>query len=244
MAYNNAVPADDLYVKDVPKAIRDKGEDVVMFARVPPGMVMHFAGADAPSGWLVCDGREISRSTYAELFSAIGTLYGAGNTTTTFNLPDLRDEFIRGKGDENDVGDKQADQIKSHTHAGGSASAGAHTHTGSVNVNSAGAHSHSVSGTAASSTHSHSGSAVGSLVQRHSSLEEGQGGLDRPLVSHGGGDHTHSVSGTAASAGAHTHTGSATIDSAGAHSHPITISNTGGSETRPRNIALLPCIKV
>lgn len=60
------------------------------------GQVCFFAMASAPSGFLVCDGSAVSRTTYAELFAAIGTLYGAGNGTSTFNLPDLRGEFIRG----------------------------------------------------------------------------------------------------------------------------------------------------
>jgi len=60
------------------------------------GMVAHFAMASAPPGWLIADGRAVSRSTYAKLFSRISTLYGSGNGSTTFNLPDLRGEFIRG----------------------------------------------------------------------------------------------------------------------------------------------------
>ena len=52
--------------------------------------------ATAPAGWLICDGSAVSRTTYADLFASIGTTYGAGNNTTTFNLPDLRGEFIRG----------------------------------------------------------------------------------------------------------------------------------------------------
>ena len=60
------------------------------------GQVCFFALSDAPSGFLVCDGASVSRTVYAELFDAMGTLHGAGNGTTTFNLPDLRGEFIRG----------------------------------------------------------------------------------------------------------------------------------------------------
>lgn len=62
----------------------------------PVSAVMHFASATAPDGWLLCDGSAVSRATYADLFAAIGILYGAGNGSTTFNLPDLRGEFIRG----------------------------------------------------------------------------------------------------------------------------------------------------
>ena len=57
---------------------------------VASGIVAPFAGASAPTGWLVCDGSAVSRTTYAALFSAIGTNWGAGDNSTTFNLPDLR----------------------------------------------------------------------------------------------------------------------------------------------------------
>jgi microcystin-dependent protein len=62
----------------------------------PSGAVLAFAMATAPTGWLECDGSAVSRATYAALFAAIGTTFGSGNGTTTFNLPDLRGEFIRG----------------------------------------------------------------------------------------------------------------------------------------------------
>lgn len=63
---------------------------------IPAGTVMYFANSTAPSGWLECNGAAISRSTYAALFTAISTTWGAGNGSTTFNVPDLRGEFIRG----------------------------------------------------------------------------------------------------------------------------------------------------
>lgn len=62
----------------------------------PAGEIAPFARTTPPAGWLVCDGSTVSRVTYARLFSAIGTTFGAGNGTTTFKLPDLRGEFIRG----------------------------------------------------------------------------------------------------------------------------------------------------
>lgn len=62
----------------------------------PPGMVSHFAQTTAPFGWLTCDGSAVSRTAYAALFTAIGTTYGDGDGAATFNLPDLRGEFIRG----------------------------------------------------------------------------------------------------------------------------------------------------
>ena len=59
------------------------------------GMVAYFARTTAPTGWLKANGAAVSRTTYAALFSAIGTTFGAGDGSTTFNLPDLRGEFIR-----------------------------------------------------------------------------------------------------------------------------------------------------
>ena len=54
------------------------------------GMISLYGGAVAPSGYLICDGAAVSRTTYADLFTAIGTTYGAGNGSTTFNLPNLK----------------------------------------------------------------------------------------------------------------------------------------------------------
>ena len=63
---------------------------------IPTGMVMPFAGYNAPNGFLLCNGQAISRATYANLFSVIGTKYGTGDGSTTFNLPDLVGRFIEG----------------------------------------------------------------------------------------------------------------------------------------------------
>jgi len=93
-------------------------------AAIPAGAVMSFAMNSAPAGWLAANGGNVSRSTYAALFSAIGTTYGAGDGSTTFALPDLRGYFVRGSGTNSDgtaagaFGEKQADDLKSHTHAG------------------------------------------------------------------------------------------------------------------------------
>lgn len=62
----------------------------------PPGSVIYFASTSAPTGWIKCNGAAISRTTYAALFSAIGTTFGIGDGATTFNVPDLRGEHIRG----------------------------------------------------------------------------------------------------------------------------------------------------
>lgn len=62
---------------------------------LPSGAVQHFARNTAPTGWLVCGGQAVSRTTYADLFAAIGTTFGAGDGSTTFNVPQLGGEFIR-----------------------------------------------------------------------------------------------------------------------------------------------------
>lgn len=63
---------------------------------VPTGSVQAFAGQTTPTGWLLCDGSAVSRTTYAKLYAVIGTKYGAGNGSTTFNLPNLTNRFIQG----------------------------------------------------------------------------------------------------------------------------------------------------
>jgi microcystin-dependent protein len=65
---------------------------------IPPGAASIYFGASAPTGWLFCDGSAVSRTTYAALFTAIGTTWGVGNGTTTFNLPDLRGRIPMGSG--------------------------------------------------------------------------------------------------------------------------------------------------
>lgn len=63
---------------------------------MPAGSVTAFAGSSAPSGWLLCAGQAVSRTTYAALFTVIGTTYGSGDGSTTFNLPDLRGRVVAG----------------------------------------------------------------------------------------------------------------------------------------------------
>ena len=62
----------------------------------PTGVVHAFAGSTTPAGWLLCDGSAVSRTDYAALFAVIGTTYGTGDGSTTFNLPNLTDKFIEG----------------------------------------------------------------------------------------------------------------------------------------------------
>ena len=63
---------------------------------IPIGVVQAFAGNTVPDGWLLCDGSAVSRTDYAELYAVIGDTYGAGDGSTTFNLPNLVDRFVEG----------------------------------------------------------------------------------------------------------------------------------------------------
>ncbi|GAA8966806.1 hypothetical protein HpSP79_12840 [Helicobacter pylori] len=93
-----------------------------LLGMVPSGTVLYFAGQSAPAGWLKANGAAVSRTAYAALFAAIGTTYGAGDGRSTFNLPDLRGEFIRGWDDGRGVdtghlfGSAQADAVREHYH--------------------------------------------------------------------------------------------------------------------------------
>ncbi len=79
----------------------------------PTGAVLSFAGESAPTGWLLCYGQAISRTTYAGLFTVLAEVYGAGDGSTTFNVPDLRGRTIAG---QDDMGGASADRL---TGAGG-----------------------------------------------------------------------------------------------------------------------------
>jgi len=83
----------------------------------PTGTVLPFAGSTAPEGWLICQATAVSRTTYAALFAVIGTTYGTGDGSTTFNLPDMRGVFPRGSG-TNGTGNYGG--ATGHTPAGGS----------------------------------------------------------------------------------------------------------------------------
>ncbi|UOO77914.1 tail fiber protein [Neisseria sp. Dent CA1/247] len=153
----------------------------------PAGEIAFFAGSAPPYGWLKANGAAVSRTAYRALFAAIGTTYGAGDGRSTFNLPDLRGEFVRGFDDGRNLdrgralGSRQADEIKAHNHMMPAGEPGS-----------------------PSSWH---------------------------LAVYGVADgqpYTHVEDFTSATQSSVRHL----------------VSSTGGSETRPRNIALLACIKV
>ncbi len=254
------------------------------------GSIATFAMPEPPEGWLVCDGQEVSRQTYARLFGKIGTTFGEGDGEITFNLPDLQDVFVRGWNEEREFGSFEDDQIQGHTHRdgghshqGSTNSDGSHKHNGKSDTD--GNHSHGGK-TSETGTHLHCldkqgddyfkatgyfnnyhSSRMGSDTPRHKiigSVSDYKGGDyfhwdDKYAAAIGAtdsnGSHTHSL--LTDSAGSHYH--SLEINSAGSHSHSFSIASASanlglpsrlshgeprfGDETRPRNVALLFCIK-
>lgn len=220
---------------------------------VPTGVINQFTGEIPPNGYLLCQGQAVSRTDYIDLFNVIGSKYGAGDGSTTFNIPDLRGRVPVGLNpSDNDFktlgskgGEKAhtltAQEMPSHNHSATLTinSGGAHTH--SASSNNTGAHTHSVSGSAASAGghyHDMDQSTFNKLDTKYGLTNSGPAYNDRVVGLNGStsigtrsaGAHTHSVSGTATSAGGHSHT--ITVNSGGAHAHTGTVSigNTGGGQ--------------
>jgi microcystin-dependent protein len=121
--------------------------------QTPSGAILAFGGTSAPTGWLFCDGTAVSRSTYADLFSAIGTRYGTGDGATTFNLPNLVDRIPRGATSTgaavvtagSDTASLEVANLPGHTHPSGTLTMSPHD-----------GHTHSVSGSANNTDINHS----------------------------------------------------------------------------------------
>lgn len=108
------------YVNGVTSAIQTQ-----INTNTPTGSVIMFGGASAPTGWLLCDGSAVSRTTYSALFAILSTTYGVGDGSTTFNLPNTQGVFVRGAGSQTistigytgTRGTTQGDQMQGHRHA-------------------------------------------------------------------------------------------------------------------------------
>ena len=182
---------------------------VVGLSVVPTGMVAPFAGAAAPEGWLFCAGQAVPRNTYARLFAAIGTAYGAGNRNSTFNLPDLRGRAVAGK---DDMGGNAAGRL---TGRGGGvdgatlgAAGGAERHVlrtheiprhvhgrGTLAATASGAHAHDLRNWRGGSLPP-GGTEINSLQTAQDSNQEWRSDAVRSS-----GAHVHSITGNTASTG-------------------------------------------
>ena len=194
------LPSSDGNADDV---LQSDGSGNLSFAAlpqaVPTGSVHMMATTTVPSGYLKCNGAAISRTTYADLFAIIGTAHGAGDGSSTFNVPDLRGEFVRGWDDSRGVdsgrnfGSSQSDANKQHNHSA----------TATSTVTDPG-HFHDVP---------------------YSNSDSGDGVIEESGTGFSGVEPTNSAT-----------TGISVSTS-------VSIANSGGSEARPRNIAMMYVIK-
>ena len=184
---------------------------------VPSGSVFCMAVATVPSGYLECNGAAVSRTTYSVLFAVIGTAYGTGNGSSTFNLPDLRGEFVRGfdngKGTDSgrSIATSQSSQNAQHNH------------------------SMSVSGTTSNPTPTLTGD-VRRISEGYRAQGTASGIFTKELDGNNnitGSSSTSPVAGFSIDA-THTHTFSASGNTG----------NQGGNESRPRNVAMMYVIKI
>lgn len=225
-------------------------------------------GSDtAPTGTLFCNGQAVSRTTYADLFTAIGTTYGTGDNSTTFNVPDFRGRAPFGS---DDMGTSAASRvttagsgvdgatlgasggaetvtltsstIPSHTHTGTTAAGGTHTHGGTTD---GGGVDHTHTGTTDSGgSHSHTVSG-GVYGGNNNAVQFGaQSGVFAPtgptlVAIDSGGAHTHTFTTNTASAVSHTHT--FTTGSGGSHTHTFTSDATGSGNAHNNMPPALIC---
>lgn len=162
---------------------------------IPAGMIMPSARSDAPSGWLLCNGTAVSRTTYTDLFVALGTTYGAGDGSTTFNLPNLKGRVIVGV----DAAQTEFDALGET--GGSKTSTAPHTHDLANHTHTLGTHSHTMAHTHAMENHRHS-------------LSDHRHGLENHT--HTGGNHSH-----AGGTGVHAHSvlNVVYVNGAPAHGH-------------------------
>lgn len=208
------------------------------------GMVCGFAMNTAPEGWVKCNFAALSRTAFAKLFARIGTTFGPGDGVTTFNVPDARGLFFRAWDDGRGIdpgrvfGTFQDMLLQSHAHSATAAAVGDHVH--SAWTDAQGNHAHSA-WTDAQGNHQHS-------IFRALNSNVGGGGPNITTANGAngyasptdwGGSHSHNVG--IGAAGNHAH--NVGVGGGGNHTHALTVGATGGAETRPKNLALLFCIK-
>jgi microcystin-dependent protein len=218
----------------------------------PIGIIISFSTQNVPNGYLECNGQGVSRTTYANLFNVIGTIYGAGDGSTTFNLPDYRGQFLRGydngagtdpnattridRGDGTTgdaVGTKQSSQFKSHQRT---------INPPATNTSTNGNHNHTIdppnTATTINGNHRH----------RLATYNSSNSGFNRQRNARGRAHNTRQYT---EYAGNHHHTVNIApfaSASAGCHNHTLNIAPfnsdiSGGQESRPTNISVMYCIK-
>ena len=216
-AYKESLASNDMntYVKDNLSYLKD-----TLDALLPTGIMWIWPTDTAPTGYLLCRGQAISRTTYAALFAIIGTTYGVGDNSTTFNLPNGAGKVFVGKDSTQTEFDALGEtggaktvtlavtQIPGHTHSGT---------TGNISAD----HSHTFSGTSSgqSATHSHEyRSGEGSTSQGYAANTNDDS--NRQNTENASADHTHTYSGTTSGVSSnHTHNFTTNAGTGGGQSH-------------------------
>ena len=216
----------------------------------PTGTVLWWPASSAPTGWVHCDGSAISRSTNSALFALIGTTYGSGDGSTTFNVPTINDDrFIRGWGSSGGLdpgrtfGSSQNSDIGNHSHTANSANA-PHNHTVNSNVNQM-AHNHQFVISAGNMPHQHNANTGGANAphkhggntptnNNHTHPIRRRENRSNPGNNYSGHWNTNSPAdnGMMRPAGGHTHT-VAFANKQNPHSHPANVGNTNAPHTHP-----------
>jgi len=204
--------------------------DQLLSMAMPIGSIIDYAGPTPPPGYLVCDGRLVSRVTFAALFAVIGTYWSAGDGSTTFGLPKVQGRALVGPGTVTDpngttlsltfaqqLGWLSNQILQTHlpNYALSVTAAGAHTHGGATTSDGSHAHAMDTQG-----SHSHTGNTGGNSVSHtHSGITDSQG------------DHSHTYAGmfaagpTSIGTGPFAMGGNATTSTAGAHTHNFITGN-------------------
>ena len=197
----------------------------------PIGSIHWMAGSTVPSGYLKANGDNVSRTTYARLFSVIGTTYGIGDGSTTFALPDLRGEFVRswddGRGVDSGraIGTAQAGSIEGHDHTLSTVNA-PHSHTASTAAANA-PHEHNASSGTVNASHSHTASsAADNAPHTHTANTAAANAPHGHNASSGTVNAPHAHPGTGNANAPHGHNASSGTANA-PHSHPIVHYNAG-----------------
>ena len=201
----------------------------------PVGSILTYAGSTSPTGWLMCDGSQVSKTSYPRLFAVIGNSYGNPDNSNNFVLPDLRDRVPVGKSGSNNLGDSSGNstitlsqsQLPSHTHSGTTVSNGSHSHTGTTD--NSGSHTHSIN----DPQHSHylQDAYFAENMGRGENLYGTRAGTDydNDLIYRDTNTGYTTTGITINSVGNHTH--GFTTESTGSHTHTFTTDSTGNGNS-------------
>jgi microcystin-dependent protein len=208
----------------------------------PVGSIMCYAGNTntPPTGWLFCNGSEISKTTYASLYTIIGDTYGSPLNEDNFVLPNLSDRFPIGKSNSINLGHTSGssfvtlstNQLPSHSHTGTTEISGTHVHTGSTSTN--GQHTHGINDPGHAHTqwtinddYNNSGANPPGFMQDSAGYKTWNNinSNTTGITINSAGDHTHSLN----------------VDASGNHTHTFTTNTSGSGDSI--NI-LNPCISL